>query len=30
MLTIDDESRSFFMEKLEGAQALRVYFGGFG
>lgn len=30
MITIDDESKSYFSEKLTDRQALRVFFGGYG
>jgi hypothetical protein len=30
MITMDAESRSFFNEKLEDNQVLRVFFGGYG
>jgi hypothetical protein len=30
MITIDDESRGYFKEKLSQNQALRVFFGGYG
>jgi hypothetical protein len=30
MITIDDESRAYFKEKVGRNQALRVFFGGYG
>lgn len=30
MFSIDEESRTYFKDKVEGAQALRVFFGGYG
>ncbi len=30
MLTIDDESRKFLLEKTDGNLAVRVFFGGYG
>jgi hypothetical protein len=30
MVTIDEESRKYFREKMTGNQALRVFFGGYG
>jgi hypothetical protein len=30
MITIDNESREYFKQKLTEKQALRVFFGGYG
>lgn len=30
MFSIDEESRAYFKGKLEGTQALRIFFGGYG
>ena len=30
MFDIDEESRSYFKDKIDGNQALRVFFGGYG
>lgn len=30
MFTIDEESRSYFKDKMNDKQALRVFFGGYG
>jgi hypothetical protein len=30
MVTIDEDSRKYFQEKLTGTQALRIFFGGYG
>jgi hypothetical protein len=30
MITMDDDSRKYFKEKLAEKQALRVFFGGYG
>jgi hypothetical protein len=30
MITMDNESREYFKEKLAEKQALRVFFGGYG
>ncbi len=30
MITIDDDSRAYFKEKISQNQALRVFFGGYG
>jgi len=30
MFTIDEESRQYFKAKIDGAKAVRVFFGGYG
>ena len=30
MLKVDDDARKFLMDKIEGDQVIRVFFGGFG
>jgi hypothetical protein len=30
MFTIDNESQQYFKDHIQGSQALRIFFGGFG